>query len=91
MLAQTWADVLELERVGRDDDFFALGGHSLSVLSVQTRMQQHWGIQVPLKLYFEHSSLAALAQALTGVMQTMRHDEADDLVQMAALLETLEN
>jgi amino acid adenylation domain-containing protein/non-ribosomal peptide synthase protein (TIGR01720 family) len=91
-LAAAWADVLEVAKVGRHDDFFELGGHSLSVLSVQTRMyRQFSSMQVPLKVYFEHPTLAALAEALQAVSRTVEKEEATDLAQMAALLAELED
>jgi amino acid adenylation domain-containing protein len=91
-LAAAWADVLEVAKVGRQDDFFGLGGHSLSVLSVQTRMQRQFSsMQVPLKVYFEHPTLAALAQALQAMSRTVEKEEATDLAQMAALLAELED
>ncbi|MBJ2159727.1 non-ribosomal peptide synthetase, partial [Variovorax sp. IB41] len=91
-LAAAWADVLEVAKVGRHDDFFELGGHSLSVLSVQTRMQRQFSsMQVPLKVYFEHPTLAALAQALQAMSRTVEKEEATDLAQMAALLAELED
>jgi hypothetical protein len=39
-LAQIWADVLKLGRVGRHDNFFQLGGHSLLVLKVISLLKQ---------------------------------------------------
>jgi hypothetical protein len=91
-LAAAWADVLEVAKVGRHDDFFELGGHSLSVLSVQTRMHRQFSsMQVPLKVYFEHPTLAALAEALQAVSRTVEKEEATDLAQMAALLAELED
>uniref|UniRef100_UPI0013CEF270 phosphopantetheine-binding protein n=1 Tax=Pseudomonas viridiflava TaxID=33069 RepID=UPI0013CEF270 len=42
-LAVIWSDVLAVERVGRDDHFFALGGHSLLVMRVLAQVRQHLG------------------------------------------------
>ena len=90
-LAAAWAEVLEIERVGRHDDFFELGGHSLTVLGVQARMQRRLGVQAPLRLYFEHPQLIALAAALDAARHTARQEAAEDLTQMAALLAALED
>jgi aryl carrier-like protein len=61
-LAQIWADVLELERVGRRDNFFELGGHSLLVVTVIERMRRE-GMQVDVRALFTTPTLAEFAAA----------------------------
>jgi acyl carrier protein len=63
-LADIWADVLDLERVGRQDNFFELGGHSLLAIEVQVRIQEEFDIDLPLRTLFEHPILRALALLL---------------------------
>ena len=46
LLAEVWADVLDLTHIGVEDDFFSLGGNSLKVMLVVTRMQRV--LNVPL-------------------------------------------
>ena len=62
LLADTWADALGLERVGRDDDFFALGGHSLVIPRVIVRIRAAVGSTVPTQAFYECSTVAALAR-----------------------------
>ena len=90
-LAESWAEVLELERVGRQDNFFRLGGHSLAALQVQTRVYQKLGITMDLKRLFKSSSLAQLAQELTADSSAAINDEADDLHKLSALMDALES
>jgi amino acid adenylation domain-containing protein len=47
-LAALWAEVLKLEQVGRHDNFFEIGGHSLLAVRVITRLQQEYGAALPL-------------------------------------------
>ncbi|MEV0644084.1 amino acid adenylation domain-containing protein [Phytomonospora sp. NPDC050363] len=60
-IAAMWAEVLGLSRVGGDDDFFAVGGHSLIAIRIVTRMRQAFGLALPLSLMFERPTVAAAA------------------------------
>ncbi|HEV7518774.1 MAG TPA: amino acid adenylation domain-containing protein, partial [Thermoanaerobaculia bacterium] len=61
VLAGIWEEVLRRERVGVEDDFFALGGHSLMVTQVISRVRRKLGVELPLRAVFEAPRLAALA------------------------------
>jgi amino acid adenylation domain-containing protein len=59
-LAAIWQELLHVERVGRNDHFFDLGGHSLSAVALQTRIKR-LGAVVPLAALFQHPTIKALA------------------------------
>jgi amino acid adenylation domain-containing protein len=65
-LAEVWADVLQLEKVGRHDNFFDLGGHSLLAVRVVSRLQQVLSVEVAIRDLFAHPELADLARHLQG-------------------------
>ncbi|MET9696664.1 amino acid adenylation domain-containing protein, partial [Streptomyces sp. NPDC006529] len=62
ILADVWADVLGVERVGVHDNFFDLGGDSILSIQVVSRARQA-GIKLTSKLLFLHQNIAALAGA----------------------------
>ncbi|MCL2534854.1 MAG: amino acid adenylation domain-containing protein, partial [Nocardiaceae bacterium] len=69
IVAGVFADVLDIERVGLDDDFFALGGNSLVATQVASRLGAALDAQVPVRVLFEAAtveSLAAKVQQLAG-------------------------
>lgn len=64
-LAQVWREVLEVEQVGVEDNFFDLGGHSLLVLQLQGRLKGVLERQVTMVEIFEHPTIRALAGHLS--------------------------
>ncbi|MGW6849488.1 amino acid adenylation domain-containing protein [Streptomyces virginiae] len=68
LVAMVWASVLDAPRIGRHDDFFALGGHSLSATRVAARLRQSLGLDLPLHTLFEQRTVAALAIAVETVL-----------------------
>lgn len=69
-LAAIWSDVLGIPTVGIHDDFFMLGGHSLMLTQLRTRIQDRLGIVVPLQLLFQSPTIAEQAESL-DVLQWM--------------------
>lgn len=61
MIATIWADMLGIERVGRNDDFFDLGGHSLLAVQFTNRMRKQSGKSIPLSALLDAPTVARLA------------------------------
>ncbi|MFX0580695.1 amino acid adenylation domain-containing protein, partial [Nocardia nepalensis] len=61
IVAGVFGDVLGVDRVGIDDDFFALGGNSLIATQVAARLGAALDTQVPVRMLFEATTVAALA------------------------------
>jgi amino acid adenylation domain-containing protein len=66
-LAQIWCDVLKLERVGRHDHFFELGGNSLVAMQVVSRARQRLISELPLRDLFAAPTVARRAARLAGL------------------------
>ena len=82
-LAAIWAQVLEVERVGRHDNFFELGGHSLLAAQASARVELELGLDVALRALFEAADLqayAALAQAQTPADNDVRLSALESLL-----------
>jgi amino acid adenylation domain-containing protein len=65
-LAVIWQQILKLDRVGRDDDFFHLGGDSLSAGRLITRVRHRFGVDLPLRALFETRTLCKFAERMQG-------------------------
>ncbi|MGW0880268.1 SDR family NAD(P)-dependent oxidoreductase [Streptomyces sp. NPDC002671] len=65
-VAGIWCDILGLERVGVDDDFFALGGHSLAAVQIGTRIKSLLGVELDLRAFFDHPTVAHTVTLLTA-------------------------
>ncbi|WP_448645463.1 amino acid adenylation domain-containing protein [Pseudomonas mediterranea] len=72
-LAHLWAELLEVERVGRHDHFFELGGHSLLAVTLIERMRQA-GLSADVRVMFGQPTLAALAAAVGGTTEIVVPD-----------------
>ncbi|WP_244227347.1 non-ribosomal peptide synthetase [Corallococcus aberystwythensis] len=65
-IAGIWCETLHLERVGAEDNFFDLGGHSLLLAQVQYLLKHRMGHDVPMVTLFEFPTVRALAGHLQG-------------------------
>jgi acyl carrier protein len=84
-LARIWTEVLNVKAIGVNDNFFDLGGHSLSAVQVAFRVRQLFGIDFPLRMLFQAPRLADLAGKVEGMLV-----EQADTTQLGKLIEEIE-
>jgi amino acid adenylation domain-containing protein len=71
-MAEIWSEVLD-QKVEGDDDFFAIGGHSLQAASILSRVRKAFGVTLTMRTLFERPTLADFAGA--AVEETGRQDD----------------
>ncbi len=69
MLAGLWQEVLHVERVGREDNFFDRGGHSLAATQALTRIRSWLSTDIPMRVLFDFPVLKELAVALNKLVE----------------------
>ncbi|MDF5737287.1 MULTISPECIES: non-ribosomal peptide synthetase [unclassified Nostoc] len=69
ILANLWAAILSIEKVGIYDNFFELGGHSLLATQVISRLRTAFQIDLPLRCIFESPTVAQLSEVILAELQ----------------------
>jgi amino acid adenylation domain-containing protein len=87
-IADTWRSVLRRDRVGALDDFFDLGGDSLLATQVVARLRSTFSIELPLRRFFEGSTVEALAAAVEeGLVERLSSMSEEDAARELASLD----
>lgn len=77
VLVEIVADILSTPHIDIHRNFFEIGINSLSLLSINNRLRKRVDRDLPLKLYFEHTSIAALAAFLDRAGDTVEAEPED--------------
>jgi amino acid adenylation domain-containing protein len=64
LIAEVWAEVLEVPRVGLHNNFFDLGGHSLLLIKVQCKLEERLSTRIAIIDLFKYTTVASLAKFL---------------------------
>jgi amino acid adenylation domain-containing protein len=86
-LAEIWTEVLGVTQIGRSDNFFALGGHSIAAVQITFKMQQAFNVDVSLQTFLKAPVLSAQAQHLEDIL--LAQAEASELEQLIHDLDSL--
>ncbi|HEX2210651.1 MAG TPA: amino acid adenylation domain-containing protein [Longimicrobium sp.] len=89
-LAEVWADVLGVDRVGATDDFFRLGGHSLLIMRLIASLRSDFGVELSIRTVFRASTLGAMAAEVERrIYEDVAEMHEDDAARLAGLAETM--
>ncbi|MEW6735978.1 MAG: beta-ketoacyl synthase N-terminal-like domain-containing protein, partial [Acidobacteriota bacterium] len=69
-IANLWQELLGIEQIGINDNFFELGGNSLLATQVISRIHKIFQVELPLRKYFEASTVAELAEKISPLLST---------------------
>ena len=67
-LAEIWREVLRLDRIGIHEAFFDLGGHSLLMTRVISRVREAFNVELPLRRFFESPTIAGLSAVIKELL-----------------------
>ena len=65
-IAREWCDVLGVATAGREDNFLDAGGHSLMAIQLVSRLNEAFGVELPLRAIFEAPTIAGLSRRIDG-------------------------
>jgi phthiocerol/phenolphthiocerol synthesis type-I polyketide synthase E len=96
LIADIWRELLGLAQVGANDNFFELGGHSLLAIQVVSRLRQALSRDIPVRMMFDHPTVAALHAALDaapveGMAELLDRIEAMPDEEVSAMLQDEES
>ena len=86
-LAAIWAELLRVDRLGVQDNFFERGGHSLLGTRLMARVRREFELEVPLRVLFERPTVASMAEAI--VQLQLQQNTPEDIDRLLAEIEGL--
>ena len=78
-LAQIWSEALKVSPIGRNDSFFELGGDSLLATTILHKIQDVFGVELPLRAIFELQTVKAIAEIIDNVYSSAIGEVINDI------------
>ncbi len=82
ILANIWADVLQVSQVGVNDNFFELGGNSLLAMRMVSRVRNIFNIELPLRTLFEDPNV----YQLSSILEEKRPDRTEEIARTQKMI-----
>jgi acyl carrier protein len=77
-LLRIWTEVLRIDKIGRNDSYFELGGDSLLATTIVHRIRDVFGVELPLRAIFELQTIKAIAEKIDAVYNEAIGDMTDE-------------
>jgi polyketide synthase PksN len=88
-IAQVWSDVLGYEEIDVNDNFFDLGGDSLSVVEVHSKLIKKYPDQISVVKYFSYPTIANLAEYIKEGVKTRSNSEEEKKTRINRLIDSV--
>ena len=79
-LVQVWSEILDVNQIGINDNFFALGGHSLKATQLITKINKELEVEIPLTTIFKSPTVSGLAHYIENNRAVMTRATDDNIV-----------
>ncbi|MEO1376928.1 MAG: phosphopantetheine-binding protein, partial [Cyanobacteria bacterium J06635_10] len=77
-IAQIWQEVLQIEKIGIYDNFFDLGGNSLLMVKVHSKLREKFSHDVSLVEMFRHPTISALVTYFSDTNDKVQSNDSRD-------------
>jgi len=67
VLVAIWSEVLGLDSIGINDNFFERGGHSLLATQVMSRLREAFNVELPVRSLFENPTIESISKAISFI------------------------
>jgi amino acid adenylation domain-containing protein len=71
LLSEIWSEVLQIEKIGAQDNFLELGGNSLAAIRITSRVNNTFDLELPVNMVFENPKISQLAQHIEKSISMM--------------------
>jgi len=71
-LVKIWGSMLNAKKIGVNDDFFEIGGHSMIAVALIVRIEKEMGIRIPLATFFDRSTVALMAELIDNGPESLK-------------------
>ncbi|NEQ79121.1 MAG: amino acid adenylation domain-containing protein [Moorea sp. SIO2I5] len=76
VIVAVWQEILQLEKVGINDNFFGIGGHSLLLIKIQAKLNEIFGKELSIINLFKYPTIKELAQYLSNKNDIEKTEES---------------